>query len=245
MSDEADSIIPPPAAASPVAPGTLDRQGTPFNPVRHIAKQHPRTGRWMPKGGRKAAPPAAASATTETAPADQSTETTPPNPAPVSHGGGGATPSLDAIERAAAADPTETAGQKAVDGKAVLVENIDQQADTLWRGLYNLLGVVTGAPEEATRSGAAHVSNRDVLAAWMRESGIRLGGKWALLISVVTYFTETANKPKTSEKVSGWKARLFSTGKKKTPTPERAPESETQPPAAEPAPYRSPFIPVE
>lgn len=248
MSDEIDSIVRPPSAASPIAPGTPDDHGTPFDPVRHIPKKHPKTGRWMPKGGRKVNPPAAASATTEptkqTAPANQSTEPT-PTPAPVTQGG--ATPTLDAIERASAADPSETAGQKAVDGKAVLVENVDQQADTLWRGLYNLVGTTTGAPEEAMRSGAAHVSNRDVLAAWMRESGVRITGKWALVISILSYFSETANKPKTAEKVSGWKAKLFSMGKKKQPAPSQetpAAAPETPAPAA-PIVHQSPYMPAE
>jgi hypothetical protein len=57
MSDLADSITPPPAAASAVAPGTPDRKGHPFDPARHIPKMSKAGGTWIPKspgrGGNK------------------------------------------------------------------------------------------------------------------------------------------------------------------------------------------------
>lgn len=51
MSDKVDSITPPPAGASPIAPGTLDRHGTPFDGKKHLPKKHPTGGNWLPKGG--------------------------------------------------------------------------------------------------------------------------------------------------------------------------------------------------
>ncbi len=51
MPDSADSFIPPPSNASPIAPGTLDDHGTPFDANRHLPKKHPKTKRWQPRGG--------------------------------------------------------------------------------------------------------------------------------------------------------------------------------------------------
>lgn len=215
--DLADNITPTPAGSSPVAPGTLDRKGVPFDPARHIPKERKVTGGWMPRGGRKAKAASAAGSSSEPAslfpegsPSSPPTPSapspgadTPPTPPPAAET---PPPSFADIERAAGA-PTPDA--KAVEANAVVVENLEMQADTIWKGAYALLGIATGAPDETGRTGAAHANNRDVLAAWMKESGIRLKGGWALLIVVITYLSETGTKPKTAQKVSKWKAWLF------------------------------------
>ncbi len=63
----------PPAAASPEGPEpglTRDSAGIPFDAEKHLPKTHPRTGRWMPKGGKRAAPaPESPSFVPEDAPA--------------------------------------------------------------------------------------------------------------------------------------------------------------------------------
>jgi len=71
----------PPAAAPPADTGpegpaqglTRDAAGVVFDPEKHLPKPNSKTGRWMPKGGRKPSqaidPPAAASYVPEDAPA--------------------------------------------------------------------------------------------------------------------------------------------------------------------------------
>jgi hypothetical protein len=59
-----------------------------------------------------------------------------------------------------------------------MIDAAEQQADTLWRALYSVAGAATGAPEETTRTGAAHANNRAALAAWMIESNIKIKGVW-------------------------------------------------------------------
>ena len=97
--------------------------------------------------------------------------------------------------------------------RAVVVDLAEQQADTLWRALYSVGGVVTGAPEETTRTGVAHANNRAALAAWMVESNIRIKGVWGLVIVVICYFSETGTKPKTR----AWFTRFMDKFSKKKP----------------------------
>lgn len=51
--DAADSITPPPASASPVAPGTLDGKGRAFDPKIHLPKMHPKGKNWLPRNQKK------------------------------------------------------------------------------------------------------------------------------------------------------------------------------------------------
>ena len=44
-----------PVSAPPIPGVTADSGGTPFDPLRHLAKKNPTSGRWMPRGGRKPA----------------------------------------------------------------------------------------------------------------------------------------------------------------------------------------------
>lgn len=86
MSDNADNITPPPAGASPIAPGTLDRRGNKFDPTRHLPKMHKTGGNWLPKGGytaeKRAANAAKKAAQPGAAPAAPSPVIPPPAPLP-------------------------------------------------------------------------------------------------------------------------------------------------------------------
>lgn len=238
MSDEIDNIPEIPATASPIAPGTTDRNGVPFDPARHLPKAHPRTGRWMPRGGRKpknalpsslstSSPPDHTAATPEgsqppissPSPADSPAAPVSPEPPP---------PSFADIEQAAG--PTEPTPSKAPDAKAELVDNVEAQADGAWRAVYALLGIITGAPEETTRSGAAHANNRDALASWMREADFRIKGWKAFAVSAVAYIAETFSRPKSAAKAKGWRAAWFARS-----GPAQAPK---------PAPVEAPAAPI-
>lgn len=98
MPDNADSITPPPAGASPIAPGTLDRKGNKFDPARHLPKMHKTGGNWLPKGGYTAEKRAANAAKKAQAPA-----AAPAAPAPVIPA---AAPLPAAPIQTAPADPT-------------------------------------------------------------------------------------------------------------------------------------------
>jgi hypothetical protein len=222
MSDEIDQLPEIPATASAIAPGTIDRQGTPFDPARHIPKMHPLTGRWMPKGGRKPknASTASVSVFSASVPTDTplkaitpTADSSPPTAARIEPS---AAPSLADIERAANAPaPAEAAqaAEKVEDARAVMVDAAEAQASTIWKCVYAVTGGVTGAPEESTRTGAAHANLCSALSAWMVESNIRIKGVWGLIIAVVCYFAETGTKPKTR----AWIDRMADKwGKKKT-----------------------------
>lgn len=135
-----DPATPPPAplpersAASPVAPIDADAKGVPFDPVRHLAIKHPKTGCWMPRRAPKAGPATAAAGGPPPPRAAASVATGAAGDAPPPTG---PAPDLSDIERAAAGTPA--AGPVAGPGDNATVETAI--------GLIQILLVLAGDEE--------------------------------------------------------------------------------------------------
>jgi hypothetical protein len=233
MSDEIDQQPQIPESASPIAPGTPDKHGTPFNPAIHIPKMHPRSGRWMPKGGRTKKPAAIASVTTETTEQtttaeSQSKETAPP-----------AAPSFDDIERAAGPAASDTPAATATvspSGDAALPAEAAGEIGA--RAVYAITGAVIGNHKAATASGAEHKNITAVITAYARHRGWAIVGPLALLGTLVAYLLTDGRR----EPLTDMFKKLFA-GKKKPPVSVAA---ESEPiditpaaPAAVPSPAES------
>lgn len=252
MPDKIDSIPQLPANTSAIAPGTTDRAGAPFDPARHVAKQHPRTGRWMPRGGRK--PKTASSSSVSTSPSQASTagtaaqpEPLPPSspspadsPAPLPFDA--PAPSFADIEKAAGpvapapADPAAEA--KAKDAQVELMESADDVAEIVSNGIYNLVGFIFDAPEEWGLAGAEHNRARKAIAAYVRSRGGQISPGKALVILAAAYLLRGLAKPKSKAKAKEWtaqiRASLFAKSRPVQPVA----------PVVEPVPVVEPAAPV-
>ena len=238
MSDTIDQITAPPASASPIAPGTLSRSGVPFDPARHIPKQHPRSGGWMPRGGRKPKAGRAAAPSPSLPPSSSLVDSSPPpsgspgepsapaaEPPPPA-----AAPSFDDIERAAGAPaPSEPLpGAAAPSGDAALPA--EASAEIACRALYAVTGAVIGDHKAATAGAAEHKSLTNVATAYIRHRGWAMVGFIAIVGTLLAYILHDGRREPITER---FKKLLLSLGKKK-PAPTDIIEVQTTPGAAAP-----------
>jgi hypothetical protein len=198
------------ASPSPVAPGTLDRKGTPYDPARHIPKMKESTGGWMPRGGRKPNPPAANAGTGATAPAP----TPPPAPAaplpPIPEVGPSDAPTA-AASPAQGEQPTGEPAPARPAGPDVTVAH-ETAAELAARATYAVTGAVIGDHKKATATGAEHESLKKGYASFFAYRNIVLVGGIALAAVVIAYLLGEARR----EEVVGTVKKLFA---KKKPDP--------------------------
>lgn len=248
MSDIIDSITPPPAAASPVAPGTPDRKGNPFDPARHIPKMHPKHGYWITRspgrGGRKEKPAAPSSSESASLfPADSAPSHSMPPPAPTA----APAPSFDDIEKAAGPTaPVEGApgAGAAPSGDAALPA--ESSAEIGVRALYAITGVVIGDHKAATAGAAEHKSIVAVATAYIRHRGWTAVGIVAVGGTLLAYLLQDGRREPIADRLK----KVFSNLWKKKPqnvTPVEGETIEIAPAVVEakPAAPAAPAEPVE
>lgn len=204
MSDEIDNIPEIPAGASPIAPGTLDRHGVPFDPARHIARQHPTSGRWMPRGGRKPKAASPFSGSTSSPPESTGADTPPPSP-PSPAGSPAASepaPSFDDIEKAAA-EPAKPANAELVDDKDAELSP-EGTGEILARAGYAVTGAVIGNHKAATATGAEHANIKRVVGAYCRHRGIVFVGTLALIGTFIAYLLDDLRREVVVERIKAF-----------------------------------------
>lgn len=248
MSDLIDSQPEIPANASAIAPGTPDDHGTPFDPARHIPKKHPRTGRWMPRGGRKVKSSATTSTASElplgdTSAALSSASSNAGNDAERSTKGA---PDFSDIDAAAgpATKPAEGAAATpatAANGDAALPAEAAGEIGS--RALYAITGAVIGNHKAATAGAAEHKNITAVLTAYAKHRGWAMVGALALIGTIVAYLLADGRREPLAEMIK----KAFGQLKKKPPvnvTPESA-TIEIDPATPAPAPAAAPSAPAE
>ncbi len=202
------SPAPAPAPAAPTS-GETDAGGVPFDPAKHTGKKHPKTGRWMPRGGRK--------------PGHKSAD-----PAP-------AGAAWSDAERAAATAPATPANAELIDDGhpapapgAPPVAKAKDAAEVACRSIYAVVGAVTKSGAEAKADPEDHENLRDTAAAYIESKGWTFVGLFAVGIALLAYFLRIGERPK----VSAWAKDFFS--RKDEPAP--AEESASRPASSGAAP---------
>lgn len=180
------STVPPAEPAEPAAPVDCDAKGVPFDPERHLATKHPKTGCWMPR--RK---PASATGTPPPkAPAASPAATAPDAPPP---------PDLSDIAAAAQApEPPKAAGP----------DRFDAIADVYCRaGIAGAMGLF--GDEWAPDDNAEFVALRQSAAAYLRATNREdLPPGWALAFAVLTYAGKRLPRPKTQGRIAYFRAKF-------------------------------------
>jgi len=253
MADEIDSIPQIPSNASAIRPGTLDRIGRPFDPAKHLPRQHPRSGAWMPKGGRKAltattAPavsaPAAPAGPVSADPTEALGRAMAADMPPVS-GAPAAAPQVGKAPTRAAATPAPAGPFIAPEPRAAPAVDLDATDRTppalspeatgelAARALYGVTGAFLGDHTKATATGAEHANIKAAGAAYARSVDLKIVGGLALVLTVLAYLIDDKRRGNVIDRI-----RALLTPKK--PAPIHAPAVEI-----EPAPAPAPAAPAE
>lgn len=188
-----------PWTAAEVAAVPANKFGTAFNPRKHMPPPLDKAGRFKNRGvGRKAR---------QMNLGPFQTPTTAPKPQPAPPVAEKRPKIAPPLVLPAAGTPPPANGQETPRPAEILGEDPSQaQAEATARLLYAVTGTATGAPEEATRTGAAHSNMRDALAAWMKQAGIRFSAGWMFIFTILLYVAETFQKPKSREVGRTWLA---------------------------------------
>jgi len=247
MSDEIDQIPSIPANASPVAPGTPDRKGHPFDQARHIPKMS-KAGNWLPRspgrGGKRkglAAPSLSESASLFPEASSPSPSTPPPAPAEPA-----AAPSFDDIEKAAGpVAPAEAAPGAAPASAGDATLPAESSAEIGVRALYAVTGIAIGDHKAATAGPAEHKNLVAVATAYIRHRGWTAVGLVAVGGTLLAYLLQDGRREPLSDRLK----KLFAMMRKKKPqnvTPiEDQPIDITPAVEAKPEPAAAPAAPVE
>jgi hypothetical protein len=172
--------------ASQPAAGTLDAKGTPFDPSRHIPRTHPRTGAWMPRGGRKAGATPPASANPGTA------QTAPDAPPPASY--------IPAEEP----PPPQSSDAKPSTPPAPEVDHSDDAGEVVCSSVEVIAGIIFDAPEDCTPSAVEHKNMVRAVAAYIRAKGWQATAGVGLLLMFGAYLLRVLRKPKPNAAVRRW-----------------------------------------
>lgn len=199
-----------PAAPAPLVDSNAERdaKGVPFDPARHLARKHPATGRWMPKGGRK---PGSGSAPTSS----ESSAGAPSNPLPP--------PSASFIPDAAPPPPVEAkAGSD--EPAPVRVESVDHSDDAAECGVCAVVAVAGLVFDEDCSPGAAEEKNmKKAVAAYIRAKGWQATAGIGLFLMFAAYVLRLLRKPGPKTKVREW--FRFKGAKSVTPAPQSGEQS--------------------
>lgn len=214
----APAAAPVPAAPSPALDSSkVDGAGVVFDPARHIDRMNAKTGRWMPRGGRKPGSVAAGGSTP--APAAKPApsfipDQVPPPPA----------------AEAEAAKPGPAAGEPAPGP-----DNSEDAAECAARALQFAAGTVFDDHAAATPPPKEHESMVRGFAAFIRSKGWQATAGVAVVIIVAAWLMRVLQKDKPREKVRSWmgldraeKARDVTPADKR-PTPPPPPPAPTAP----------------
>lgn len=200
--------IAPPAMPTPTAPASTaaeppsapaassaqivdetnrDSAGVPFDATKHTRK-HPKTGRWMPRGGRKPRQPGqpAAGAPETPAPSFIPKDAPPPSPAESN------APESKA-EPASAPPVTESGADYSADAGECVSEALQFGA-----------GVVFDAPDDCAASPAEHKRMSSAFAAFVRSKNWQATAAVAAALVVVAFILRTLKKDKPRAKFRSW-----------------------------------------
>lgn len=211
-----------PAETAPAADVPRDSLGRPFDAKRFRVNPDgtpflDKNGRFMPRGGRKPK-------------SQENRQTTANEPRAAAPSG----PAWSDAERAEAAQPVPPpAGDADTAAKTVepeIVSSAEDSAEVACRAVYTVLGLATGAPEEALPTPAEHKNMQAMAAAYFRSRGWVFAGGVAVCIALLAYLLRTVNKPKTSQQVKRWFGRENSVAARDSKPPAASPHNEPEPP---------------
>lgn len=175
----------PTSETSTQAAGTADAHGTPYDPARHIPSLHPRTGRWMPRGGRKAGAMPAPSASPGASPEPSA----PPQPSYI--------PAEEPPPQASA-DPQPSAPPPPS------VDHSDDAGEVVCSSIEVIAGIVFDAPEDCTPAAAEHKNMVRAVAAYIRAKGWQATAGVGLLLMFGAYLLRVLRKPKPNATIRRW-----------------------------------------
>lgn len=173
------------ASSASTSANAVDDAGTPFDGTRHLPKKHPRTGRWLPRGGRK---PRAATTTPST---DASTSQPPP-------------PSFIPPQPP---PPPESAAQpppKSEASSAQAVDHSEDAGEVLCSAVEVAAGVIFDAPEDCTPPVAEHKNMVRAVAAYVRSRGWHIAAGLGVGLMFAAYLLRVVRKPKPGAKLRSW-----------------------------------------
>lgn len=190
--------------ASHPSAGTLDSKGTPFDAARHVPRLHPRTGRWMPRGGRKpgVTPPAGSAPG-----ASQDAPSAPPPPSYIPPEE--PAPASDEKPGASAEPPPPT------------VDHSDDAGEVVCSSIEVIAGIVFDSPEDCTPAASEHKNMVRATAAYIRAKGWQASAGVGLLLMFGAYLLRVLRKPKPNATVRRW-VGLDRAERAKDVTPEAA-----------------------
>lgn len=179
----APESAPAPASPDSASPGTTDAKGTPFDPARHVPRLHPRTGRWMPRGGRKPG------------------VTPPASPPPGESPAGAPAPSYIPEE-----EPPPPANEDAKAGESATpaVDHSDDAGEVVCSSIEVIAGIVFDAPEDCTPAPAEHKNMVRAVAAYIRAKGWQATAGVGILLMFGAYLLRVLRKPKPNATVRRW-----------------------------------------
>lgn len=157
-----------------------DRGGAPFDPVRHNAKLHPHSGRWMPRKRR--------SASGVTLPASPSAVASPKPAAPAV--------SFIPAEIPPAEPAEDTPERKETPAAPAAVDHAADAGEVMASGAQFVAGLVFDAPEDCTATPAQHRHMVNACAAWLRARGLQIAAGAGLLLMFAAWLLSTMRKPK-------------------------------------------------
>jgi len=185
--------------SQPAAEVPRDKAGTAFDAARHLNKLHPTSGRWMPKGGRKARASGAPASATPPAPAQSFIPKDAPPPA----------------AEGKSEDKSSAAAPAAVDYS-------NDAGEVVCRATQLIAGIAFDSPEDCTPAAAEHKNMVSATAAYIRMKGWQASAGVALLLVFAAWLLRILSKPKPQAKVREW--LRFTRAQDVTPAAEPQPE---------------------
>ena len=213
--------------AEPMAAPPVDRFGHLFRPGFHRTNVdgspfRGKKGQFMPRGGSRSPQAAAQPAATAepqpqpvpTAQPVQSAPVTPPITEP-------AAPAWTDAQRAAAAEPAAPAAGSpaavaAATAQAEIIDSSDDAAEVIALAGFFIIGVIFGAPEEATPPAGEQAHLIKINAALIRSTGWKGSAWWAAGLSWAAYLLRFLRKPVAAAQVQKWVAEI----RAKSPAPD-------------------------
>lgn len=208
-----------PAPPSPALDSSkVDSKGTVFDPTKHIDRTNPSTGRWMPRGGRKA----------------RVIPTGGPAPAPAEKPAPSFIPqSVPPAPKVEGEQETPSATQPTA---AALPDNSEDAAECAARALQFAAGTVFDDHDASTPAPKEHASMVRSFAAFIRAKGWQATAGVAVVIVLVAWLLRVLQKDKPREKVRHWlglarveKARDVTPEEKKPAAPAPTPVAVARP----------------
>ena len=184
VADKIDPDFPKPAGNAEV-----DGRGVPFDPARHLPRKHPKTGVWLPKGGRKPKAQVSPGSSSSPLPAGGSAADVSTPGADQSAG------SFIADEKTALPPAESPVGSAAPDAQVEVVDHADDAAEIITRGAQFGAGLVFDDPDAGTVPAGEHKHMTKATAAYIRAKNWQASAGVALFLVFAAWFLKIVNKP--------------------------------------------------